>query len=77
MAKFKLSELPAVTAVSSADALYIVHGTTSSQITVANLFANMKLANIPTYANNSMALSAGLTTSTVYKTSTGELRIVV
>ena len=77
MAKFKLTELPVVTAVSTADALYIVHGTTSSQITVANLFANIKLANIPTYANNSVAVNAGLTSSTVYKTSTGELRIVV
>lgn len=77
MAKLKLTELPIVTAVNSADTLYIVHATTSSQITVANLFSNLKLSNIPTYANNSMAVSAGLTVNTVYKTSTGELRIVV
>jgi hypothetical protein len=33
--------------------------------------------NLPTFANNSTATSGGLATNDVYKTSTGELRIVV
>lgn len=37
----------------------------------------LKLTTLQTYANNAAAISGGLTTSTVYQTSTGELRIVV
>jgi hypothetical protein len=35
------------------------------------------LPNLPTFADNSAATSGGLATNDVYKTSTGELRIVV
>jgi hypothetical protein len=35
------------------------------------------LPTIPTYADNAAAISGGLTTNMVYKTATGELRIVV
>lgn len=37
----------------------------------------INLPNLPTYANNADAISGGLVTSDVYKTSTGELRIVI
>ena len=32
---------------------------------------------VPTYANNTAALTGGLTAGMIYKTSTGELRITV
>ena len=32
-------------------------------------------ANLPTYANEAAAVTAGLPTGTIYKTSTGEIRI--
>jgi hypothetical protein len=37
----------------------------------------VKINNIQTYANNAAAVAGGLTVGSVYKTSTGELRIVV
>ena len=37
----------------------------------------VKFTSLPTYANNAAALSGGLTNDDVYKTATGELRIVV
>ena len=37
----------------------------------------MALPTLPTYANNAAALAGGLVVHDVYKTSTGELRIVV
>lgn len=37
----------------------------------------VKAQNLPTYANNAAAISGGLTVDYLYKTSTGELRIVV
>ena len=36
-----------------------------------------ELENLPTFADNSAAITGGLSTNDVYKTSTGELRIVV
>ena len=36
-----------------------------------------ELENLPTFADNSAATSGGLSVNDVYKTSTGELRIVV
>ena len=41
------------------------------------LIQNLKLTGLSTYSNNAAALVGGLTTNDVYKTSTGELRIVV
>lgn len=35
------------------------------------------LTDLPTYANNAAAVTGGLPVNSVYKTSTGELRIVV
>lgn len=35
------------------------------------------LTDLPTYANNAAAVSGGLQVNSVYKTATGELRIVV
>jgi len=37
----------------------------------------IKIPNAPTYATNAAAITGGLTVGTVYKTVTGELRIVV
>jgi hypothetical protein len=37
----------------------------------------LKLTNLPTYANNAAAITAGLVVNDVYKNGTGELRIVV
>lgn len=38
---------------------------------------NRVTLKVPTYANNTAALDGGLTANMIYKTSTGELRIVV
>ena len=37
----------------------------------------IRLEGLPTYSSNSTAIAGGLSTNDVYKTSTGELRIVV
>lgn len=37
----------------------------------------LTLTNLPVYANNAAALAGGLAVQDVYRTSTGELRIVV
>jgi hypothetical protein len=41
------------------------------------IFTTLKLTALPVYANNAAALAGGLIAGDVYKTSTGELRIVV
>tara|TARA_R100001510_G_scaffold57733_1_gene67251 strand:+ start:6508 stop:6762 length:255 start_codon:yes stop_codon:yes gene_type:complete len=41
------------------------------------VFNTLNLLNLPIHANNSAAVSGGLSVNDVYKTSTGELRIVV
>jgi hypothetical protein len=41
------------------------------------IFTTLKLTALPIYANNAAALAGGLIAGDVYKTSTGELRIVV
>lgn len=41
------------------------------------IFTSLKLTALPTYANNAAAIAGGLIANDVYKTSTGELRIVV
>lgn len=41
------------------------------------IFTTLRLTSLPTYANNAAALAGGLIADDVYKTSTGELRIVV
>lgn len=41
------------------------------------IFTTLKLTNLPVYANNAAALAGGLIDGDVYKTATGELRIVV
>lgn len=48
--------------------------TDESKIT---MFADIILMNLPTYDDNADAISGGLITDAVYKTSTGELRIVI
>ena len=37
----------------------------------------LNLTNLPIYANNAAAITGGLAVNDVYKTATGELRIVV
>jgi hypothetical protein len=41
------------------------------------IFTSLKLTALPIYANNAAAIAGGLIANDVYKTSTGELRIVV
>ena len=41
------------------------------------IFITLKLTSLPVYANNAAAVAGGLIEGDVYKTSTGELRIVV
>jgi hypothetical protein len=41
------------------------------------VFATVQLLSLPIYANNAAAVAGGLAVNDVYKTSTGELRIVV
>ncbi len=41
------------------------------------VFNTLNLLNLPTYADNASAVSGGLAANDVYKTSTGELRIVI
>lgn len=41
------------------------------------VFTTLRLTNLPEYADNAAAVAAGKVAGTVYKTSTGELRIVV
>lgn len=42
-----------------------------------NVFVNVENCVIPTYANNAAAISGGLAVNSIYKTATGEVRIVV
>jgi hypothetical protein len=41
------------------------------------VFNTLNLLNLPIYADNASAVSGGLAVNDVYKTTTGELRIVV
>lgn len=41
------------------------------------IFTTLRLTALPIYANNAAAIAGGLIAGDVYKTSTGELRIVV
>ena len=41
------------------------------------IFTSLRLTALPTYTNNAAAIAGGLIANDVYKTSTGELRIVV
>jgi hypothetical protein len=41
------------------------------------IFTTLRLTALPVYANNAAAVAGGLIDGDVYKTSTGELRIVV
>lgn len=41
------------------------------------VFTTLRLLNLPVYADNAAALAGGLAENDVYRTSTGELRIVI
>jgi len=41
------------------------------------IFTTLRLTALPSYANNAAAITGGLIAGDVYKTATGELRIVV
>jgi hypothetical protein len=45
--------------------------------TTTGQFVTLENCILPTYANNAAALSGGLLLNSIYKTSTGEVRIVV
>lgn len=40
-------------------------------------FTTINLTNVPVYADNTTALAGGLAVGAVYRTATGELRIVI
>ncbi len=42
-----------------------------------NTFVNVVNASLPTYADNAAAITGGLAVNSIYKTATGEVRIVV
>jgi hypothetical protein len=41
------------------------------------VFSTLRMLRLQTYANNAAALAGGLAVNDIYKTSTGEIRIVV
>lgn len=45
--------------------------------TTTGQFVTKVGVSLPTYANNAAAISGGLAVNSIYKTSTGEVRIVV
>ena len=45
--------------------------------TTTGQFVTLENCILPTYANNAAAISGGLAVNSIYKTSTGEVRIVV
>ena len=45
--------------------------------TTTNQFLTLVDNDLPTYANNAAAVSGGLAVNSIYKTATGEIRIVV
>lgn len=45
--------------------------------TTTNQFVTLVNNDLPTYEDNSAAISGGLAVNSIYKTSTGEIRIVV
>jgi hypothetical protein len=50
---------------------------TSTPAKTLHVNGTVRLQGLPTYANNAAAISGGLVADDIYKTSTGELRIVV
>lgn len=48
-----------------------------SFVASTNTFVNKVNASLPTYADNSAAITGGLAVNSIYKTATGEVRIVV
>jgi hypothetical protein len=49
---------------------------TSNPAATLHVNGTIRMQNLPTYANNTAAIAGGLAADDVYKTSTGELRIV-
>lgn len=54
-----------------------VDGSTSKEVFAAKHSGTLSMPILPTYANNAAAITGGLIAGDVYKTATGELRIVV
>jgi hypothetical protein len=77
MSDVKISGLPSSTGVDPAsDFIPIVHNGTTQKITPNELF-NANTILLPIYADNATAVTGGLTIGYLYKTATGEVRIVV
>lgn len=82
----KISTLSAVSFLQEADQIPIVREGINYKIT-GDMFASIRqlytVVNsissliLPTYADNATALVGGLSADTLYKTATGEVRIVV
>lgn len=66
-----------VTSANGATDLTIRTGNTSGPALIVGAGGKLTINNISTYANNSAAVSGGLSTGNIYKTSNGEIRIVV
>ena len=46
-------------------------------VMISSSATTVSLANLPTYANNSLAVTGGLSVGDLYKTSGGDIKIVV
>lgn len=69
-----------VTTISTANGttdLTLTTGNTSGPAIVVGAGGTLIINNVSTYANNSAAVSGGLSAGNIYKTSNGEIRIVV
>jgi hypothetical protein len=62
------------TSLTSTGAASVASLASTGAVTIAGL---PKLTGLSIYANNAAAVTGGLTVNSVYKTATGELRIVV
>ena len=78
MANITIPNLPVAISISGAEQLEIVQAGTSVRTTTGQIAALApSIGNAATYADNAAALAGGLVAGDVYKTATGELRIVV
>jgi hypothetical protein len=71
------NESPGIALVNSHGNIYMRSKNFKFEDIFQNDDINFLIKNLPTYTNNSDAITGGLETDQVYKTSTGELRIVV
>jgi hypothetical protein len=77
----KISEEPVATSIGVNDRIVILYNANTASPSLrtisANNINNTMFANIPTFADNTAATEGGLAVGSIYKTVTGEVRIVV